>query len=163
MVPTILRSEMKLIIHQGHFGLQNLKKRAHQSLLWPLINNEIEEMIKNCPTCFTFCNWHHSKPAIKLPLPQEPWTDIVTDLFWLYGHYHLLVVNYKSKFVAFESLKNLLSLTISVSRYFGSMVFLRNYLLTTDLSLPVTILRSFQRVWILTIIQSVFVIASPTG
>ena len=32
IVPTTLHSEMKSIIHQGHFGLENLKKLARQAL-----------------------------------------------------------------------------------------------------------------------------------
>ena len=42
------------------------------------------------------------------------------------------------------------------------MVFLRNYLLITDLSLPVTILRNLQRVGILNNKQSVPIITNPT-
>ena len=49
IVHTTLLSEMKSIIHQEHFRLENLKKCAHQALFWPLINSEIKDMIKNCP------------------------------------------------------------------------------------------------------------------
>ena len=60
IVHTTLLSEMKLIIHQEHFRLENLKKCAHQALFWPLINSEIKDMIKNCPTCLTFRNRQRS-------------------------------------------------------------------------------------------------------
>ena len=43
-------------------------------------------MIKNCPTCLTF----RTNNAV----PQEPWTKLAADLFQLYGHYFLLVVDY---------------------------------------------------------------------
>ena len=56
IVPTTLRAEMKSLIHQGHLGIENCKKRARQSLFWPLMNSEIEDMIKKCPTCLTFRN-----------------------------------------------------------------------------------------------------------
>ena len=112
IVPTTLRSEVKSIIHKGHFGLENSKKRAHQALFWPLINSEIEDMIKNCPTCLTFCNRQSSEPTIKHPVPEEPWTKLAADLFRLYGIYYLLVVGYNSKFVAVKNLKNSQSLTV---------------------------------------------------
>ena len=86
-MPTTLRSEMKSIIHQGYFGLKNSKKRARQALLWPLINIEIEDMIKICPTCLTFCNRQPREPAIKHLVPQELWTKLAADLFQFYGHY----------------------------------------------------------------------------
>ena len=99
IVPTTLRSEMKSIIHQGHCRLENSKKRARQVLFWPLINSEIEDMIKNCPTCLTFHNRQRREPEIKHPVPREPWTKLVADSFRLYEHYYLLVVDYNSKFV----------------------------------------------------------------
>ena len=104
---------MKLIIHQGNLGLENSKKHARPALLWPPINSEIEDMIINCPICLTFHNQQCSKPAIKHPVPQEPWTKLAADLFRLYRHYYLLVVDYNSKFVAVKNLNNnLQSLTI---------------------------------------------------
>ena len=72
---------MNSIIHQGHFGLENSKKRVRQALFWLLINNEIEDMIKNCPTCLTFRNRQPSEPTVKHPIPQEPWTKLAADLF----------------------------------------------------------------------------------
>ena len=119
---------MKSIIHQRHFGLENSKKRARQALFWPLINSEIENMIKNCPTCLTFRNQQRSEPTIKHPVPQEPWTKLAADLFRLYGHYYLLVVDYNSKFVVFENLNihNPLPLLTSVRKYFRSMAITDN-------------------------------------
>ena len=80
-MPTTLRSEVKSIIHKGHFGFENSKKRAHQALFWPLINSEIEDMIKSCPTCLTFRNRQPSETTIKHPVPEEPWTKLAADLF----------------------------------------------------------------------------------
>ena len=54
IVPTTLRAEMKSLIRQGHLGIENCKKRTRQSLFWPLMNSEIEDMIRRCPTCLTF-------------------------------------------------------------------------------------------------------------
>ena len=103
---------MNLIIHQGYIGHENLKKRARQVLYWPLINREIEDKIKNCPTCLTFRNGQPSERAIKRPIPQEPWTKLAAELLRLYGHYYLLVVDCNSKFFAVKNLENLHSLTV---------------------------------------------------
>ena len=75
-------------------------------------SSPVLDMIKNCPTCLTFCNQQHSESTIKHPVLQEPWTKLAADLFRLYGHYYLLVVDYNSKFVAVENLNNLHSLTV---------------------------------------------------
>ena len=50
-------------------------------------------MIKNCPTCLPFRNRQRSELAIKHQVPQEPWTKLAADLFQLYGHHYLLVVD----------------------------------------------------------------------
>ena len=75
-------------------------------------SSPVLDMIKNCPTCLTFCNQQHSESTIKHPVLQEPWTKLAADLFRLYGHYYLLVVDYNSKFIAVENLNNLHSLTV---------------------------------------------------
>ena len=63
---------MKSIIDQGHFGLENLKKRARQALFWPLINGVIEDMIKNCPVCLTFRNRQQLSIHRNLSHPMKP-------------------------------------------------------------------------------------------
>ena len=69
-------------------------------------------MIKNCPTCLAFRNRQPIEPAIRYPDPREPWTKIAADLFWLHGHYYLLVVDHNSKFVAVENFKDSQFLTV---------------------------------------------------
>ena len=103
---------MKSLIHQGHLGIENCKKRAGQSLFLPLMNNEIEYMIKRCPTCLTFLNHQTSEPIIHHPIPNQTWIKIAADLFCLHRHYYLLIINYYSKFIVIETLKNLPSSTI---------------------------------------------------
>ena len=88
------------------------KKHGLQALFWSLSISEIEDMIKNCPTRLTLCNRQPSEPTIKHPVPQERSTKLTADLFQLYGHYYLLVVDYNFKFVAIKNLKNSQSLTV---------------------------------------------------
>ena len=89
---------------------------------------KIEDMIKNCPICLTFRNRQPSEPATKHLVPQESCTKIAAGLCQLYWHYHLLVADYNSKFVAAENLKNSLSLNVinKCKKIFRNMVFLRN-------------------------------------
>ena len=109
IVPTTLQAEMKSLIHQGHLRIENCKKRTRQSLFWPLMNNEIEDMIKSCPTHLTFWNCQPSEPIINHPIPSQAWTKIATYAFCLYGHYYLLIIDYYSKFIVIETLNNLQS------------------------------------------------------
>ena len=76
------------------------------------MNSEIEDMIKRCPTCLTFRNRQPSEPIIHQPIPHQTWTKIAADPFRLHGHYYLLIIDYYSKFIVIETLKNLLSSTV---------------------------------------------------
>ena len=100
--------------------ITNTKKRARQSLFWPLINSEIEEMIKRYPTCHTFWNCQPSEPFINYPIPNQACTKIAADSFHLYRHYYLLMISYYSKFIIIETLKNLnlKLLQINVRKWF---------------------------------------------
>ena len=105
IVPTTLRAEMKSLIHQGHLGIENCKKRARQSLFWRLMNSEIEDIIKKCPTSLTFRNRQPSEPIINHPISNQAWTKTAVDLFHLYEHYYLLMIDYYSKFIYIYSNK----------------------------------------------------------
>ena len=89
IVPTTLQADMKSLIHQGHLGIKFCKKHGRQSLFWPLMNSEIVDMIKKCPTCSTFRNQQPSKPIINHPIPNHGRTQIAADPFPLYIHYYL--------------------------------------------------------------------------
>ena len=69
-------------------------------------------MIKKCPTFSTFRNRQPSKPIINHPFPNQAGIKIAANPFRLYGHYYLLIVNYYSKFIVIETLKNLESSTV---------------------------------------------------
>ena len=90
---TTLRAQMKSLIHQGHLGIGNCKICARKSLFWPLMNSEIEDMIKKCPTCLTFQNRQPSEPIINHPTPNQARAKVAADsvtsnrlLFQIYCH-----------------------------------------------------------------------------
>ena len=103
---------MKFILHQGHFGIENCKRKARQALFWSLLNKELEDMISKCSICLTYGNHQPSETPIKPKIPDHPWTKCAADLFRLQGRYYLLIVNYYSKFTAVENLQNLQSETV---------------------------------------------------
>ena len=80
-------------------------KLARQLLFWPLINSEIEDMIKKCPTFLTFWNHQSSQPITNHPIPNHTWTKVAADPFCTY-RYYLLIIDYYSNFFVIEMLKN---------------------------------------------------------
>ena len=76
------------------------------------MNAELEDMIRNCSTCLTFRNRQPSEPLIRHPIPNQPWTKLAADVFYLYEHSYLLIVDYYSNYIAVEHLNNAQSITV---------------------------------------------------
>ena len=95
---------MKSILHQGHLGTENCKKKARQVLFWPLINKELEDMISKYPFCLTYGNRQQCKIPVKPKIPNYPVTKCAAELFCLQGYYYLLIPDCYSKFIAVENL-----------------------------------------------------------
>ena len=98
VIPAALRLEMLDRIHTGHQGISKCRERARQSLWWPGLSRQLEELVKNCSECRKFTN-QRSEPLIPTALPDLPWQRVGTDLFELKGHSYLLIVDYYSRFI----------------------------------------------------------------
>ena len=64
-------------------------------------------MINKCPTCLTFQKHQTSETIIDHPIPNQ-----AADPFHFSGHYYLLMIDYYSKFIIIEKLKDLQSSTV---------------------------------------------------
>ena len=104
IVLTTLRAEMKFLTHQWRLGMENSKKHARKSLFWPLMNSDINVSMVNLLKPLT--QWANYSP------PSQACTKITADLFRLYGHYYLLMIDYHSKFVIIKTPENLQSSTV---------------------------------------------------
>ena len=77
---------------------------------WPNVNKEIEEMVRNCPTCLEFAP---AKPKTKKKdmlhheIPDTPWTKLATDIFHFQGANYLILVDYTSKFPVVKQLQKI--------------------------------------------------------
>ena len=105
VIPAALRLEMLDRIHTGHQGISKCRERARQSLWWPGLSRQLEELVKNCANCRK-CIKQRSEPLIPTVLPQLPWQRVGTELFELKGYTYLLVVDYYSRFIEVARLNN---------------------------------------------------------
>ena len=112
IIPTSLRSTMKVILHQGHNGIERCKNRARQSIFWPGINSEIKDLVSNCSLCQTYRNRQQKETLIQHTIPDALWTKVASDLFTLYGHDYVIVTDYFSKYIEVERLTDKASSTV---------------------------------------------------
>ena len=98
VIPAALRLEMLDCLHTGHQGISKCRERARQSLWWPGLSRQLEELVKNCSVCRK-CTNQRSEPLITTALPELPWQRVGTDLFEFKGQSYLLIVDYYSRFI----------------------------------------------------------------
>ena len=98
VVLAALRLEMLDCIHTGHQGISKCRERARQSIWWPGLSWQLEELVKNCSTCRK-CSNQRREPLIPTSLPKLPWQQVATDLFELQSRHFLLIVDYYSRYI----------------------------------------------------------------
>ena len=98
IVPQSLQSQMLSRIHEAHLGIVKSKQLARDLLFWPGMTSQIEEMIKQCPTCQMNRKAQPAEPLISHYIPDQPFAKVATDLFELQGKTYMLCVDYYSKY-----------------------------------------------------------------
>ena len=78
--------------------LTRTKLRVRDSVFWPGINKDIENLVKTCDICQKNARRNNKDPVLAREIPVVPWTMLEMDLFTLDGHTFLLVVDVMSKF-----------------------------------------------------------------
>ena len=78
VIPKELRKTMLKRIHTGHQGITKCRERARQSIWWPRISSDIEEMVTKCVICSSFRS-SSSEPLIPTKFPQYPWQKLGSD------------------------------------------------------------------------------------
>lgn len=106
IIPPPLRQEMLSKIHTGHQGITKCRERARQSVWWPGISTELENLVKSCPACCK-AQKQRAQPLITATLPELPWQKVGTDLFQWKQRTFLIIVDYYSRYVEVARLNRL--------------------------------------------------------
>ena len=81
LIPLKLRSDTLHKLHLSHQGVEKTKHLARQSILWPGMSKQIEDLIFSCPTCLRHREPNPREPLKPHQLPGRPWERVATDLF----------------------------------------------------------------------------------
>ena len=97
VVPKVMRNDVLKQIHEGHLGIARCRLRAHTSVYWPGINEDINDMIGHCEMCQLCKPKNKKEPLINVETSSTAWTNLGIDLFVLEdGHYLVLVITCQS-------------------------------------------------------------------
>ena len=114
VIPYSLRREMKNLLHNGHIGIVKMKTLARDSVYWPGMSSELEELVQNCNACQEFQNLQKDEPLLFHDIPDTPWVKVATDLFTLDSNDYLLVVDDNSNYFDLSLIPDKQSSTVAL-------------------------------------------------
>ncbi|XP_041769712.1 uncharacterized protein K02A2.6-like [Anopheles merus] len=98
VIPASQRRRVLEMIHRGHPGIDRMKAIARSYVYWPLIDADVEKLVKLCKSCALAAKSPiHSSP-ISWPKTDAPWQRVHIDYAGpIDGVYFLLVIDSFSK------------------------------------------------------------------
>ena len=84
--------------------------RAKETVYWPGINEQLEQLVVNCQLCLKYSRLKEksmSHTALGHKVPPVPWSKVATDIFHYELHSYLLVVDYTSRFHIVREVKSM--------------------------------------------------------
>ena len=105
IVPHEMQAEMLQYIHEGHQGRERCLLGARNTVFWPRISYDIQELIERC----IICQEHgKSQPIIGITqeIPPFPWHTLATDIFYWKRMDFLIVADVFSKYFLVRKLTN---------------------------------------------------------
>ena len=110
IIPNKKRKDILKSIHEGHLGLNKCKMRAKETMYWPGMNEQLEQLILNCQLCIKYSrskDKNMPNTALSHEIPSVPWSKVTTDIFHFKSRSYLLVVNYTSRFPIIREIKSM--------------------------------------------------------
>ena len=113
IVPREVRPEMLQYIHEGHQGKERCLLRARNTVFWPKMTYNIQQLIEKCMICQEYGK---SQPLIGTTheLPPFPWHTLATELFYWKRMDFLIVADVFSKYIIVRKLPNSTSAAVCI-------------------------------------------------
>ena len=113
IVPREMRPEMLQHIHKGHQGKECCLLRAKNTVFWPKMIYDIQQLTEKIMTC-----QEYGKAQLLIGTTQElppfPWHTLVTDLFYWKSMNSLIVADIFSKYILVRKLPNSTSAAVCI-------------------------------------------------
>ena len=103
IVPREMRPEMLQSRHEGHQGKKRCLLRAKNTVFWPRISLNMQQLIEKCVICQE-CGKSQPLIGTTQELPPFPWHTIATDLLYWNRMGFLLVADIFSKYILVRKL-----------------------------------------------------------
>ena len=75
------RKQIIQMLHSSHQGVEAIKRQARLIFLWHGMADDITRAAAACEKCAQRAPSHPNEPLISEPIPQQPFSTVVADLF----------------------------------------------------------------------------------
>ena len=97
LIPHSFRRETLQRLHDGHQGMERTKRRARQTIYWPGIDKDIENVVLGCSRCRPLLPSHPNEPLWQdEDRPNRVFESVSADYFHAAGRTYLVYVDRKS-------------------------------------------------------------------
>ena len=98
------------LIHEVHLGLNKCQLRAKETVYWPGLNGQLEDLVLNCELCLKYSTAKCKlEPSLVFgqEVPLHPWSKLAMDIFHINGVSYLLRVDYTSQYLVVQKLTSM--------------------------------------------------------
>ena len=89
VIPSQMRPKMLSQLHEAQQGSTHTKQRAHLTVYWPGMDNDIDNMVYACKQCQDYLPSQPKEPIMSKPQPFKKWQEICYHA----GRFYLIVVD----------------------------------------------------------------------
>ena len=110
VIPLGMRESILHQLHEGHLGFTKCYNHAKQTVYWPNLRKELEELVLNCQLCLKHSTAKRKPkptPSFGQEIPVVPWTKLASDIFHFQNDSYLLIVDFTSRFPIVWKLKSM--------------------------------------------------------
>ena len=97
VIPPQLQDQVLAMLHDGHPGINQMKRLARNHFWWPLMDAAIESCVRCCTRCQASRASQPEAPPQPWTFPRRPWSRVHVDFAELEGRQLLIVVCAYSK------------------------------------------------------------------
>ena len=99
-------------IHRSHQGAEASIRRAKDSLFWPGMTAEINQMVTNCSICISMQPKQQKETMMSWEIPTRPWQIVAQDLFKCHNKDYLITVHFYSDYWEIDRLDDTTAKTV---------------------------------------------------
>ena len=93
VIPTKARKKILNDLHSSHQGIDRTKRRARQTVYWPAMTSDIDNLVSSCEKCAAQLPSHQKEPMLTEPPPQRVYEDVSVDYFSCCGRDFMVYVD----------------------------------------------------------------------